>query len=58
MNAYSEIASYTDSRPKTIKYCKTCEKETPHQIRGSEGVVANICVPCLSRALTYELDRD
>lgn len=44
--------------PKTLRYCQTCRKETPHQLRQGAGMVVTICVPCLERALSYELDRD
>jgi hypothetical protein len=33
-----------------------CQRETRHQQREGAGVVATICVPCLERALSYELD--
>jgi len=44
--------------PKTFRYCPLCGKETPHEIREGAGVVATLCVPCLDRAVTYELDRE
>lgn len=44
--------------PKTLRLCRTCGKETPHQLRQGAGVVITLCVPCLERALSYELDRD
>ena len=44
--------------PKTLRYCKLCAKETPHEIREGAGVVATFCVRCVQRALSYELDRD
>ena len=58
MSAWPEPASFQDALPKMIKYCKTCKREAPHQIRGGPGVVAVICVSCLSRALAHELERD
>ena len=48
----------TTAWPKTLRYCRSCEKETPHQLRQGSGVVVMLCVPCLERALSYELDRD
>ena len=48
----------TRAWPKTLRYCRSCGKETPHQLRQGTGVVVTLCVPCLERALTYELDRD
>ena len=44
--------------PKTLRYCQTCHQETPHQLRSGAGAVVMICVACLQRALSYELDRD
>ena len=44
--------------PSTLRFCKVCEGQTPHQVRTGSGVVATICIPCLERALQYELDRD
>lgn len=58
MSSWPEPASFQELLPTTLKFCKICQRETPHQIRGGEGVVAVICIPCLRRALTYELDRD
>jgi hypothetical protein len=58
MTTWIEPAACREALPKTIKYCKTCQAETPHQIRSGPGMVANICVSCLERALAYELDRD
>jgi len=58
MSAWPEPASYRDPQISTMKYCKTCERDTPHQIRGGPGAAANICIACLRRALAHELDRD
>lgn len=58
MSAWPEPASYNEPLPKLMKFCKTCRMETPHQIRSGQGVLATICVPCINRSLTYELDRD
>jgi hypothetical protein len=38
------------SMPKTIRYCKACQKETPHEIVFGGGCVAKICIPCLEQA--------
>lgn len=48
----------TAAWPKTLRYCRTCHKETPHQLREGAGVMVTLCVPCLERALSYEQDRD
>lgn len=58
MSAWPEPASFQEQLPKLIKFCKICRAETPHQIRCGSGVAAVICVACLSRALSHELDRD
>ena len=57
MSAWPEPASYFDPRPKTMRFCRTCGKETPHQIRCGPGLSALICISCLERALAFELDR-
>jgi hypothetical protein len=44
--------------PQIFRYCATCQRETRHQQREGAGVVVTICVPCLERALSYELDGD
>jgi len=44
--------------PKTIRYCKVCRRETPHEILAGSGVVAKVCIPCLEQTERYELDRD
>ena len=58
MSSWPEPASVHEPLPTTIKFCRFCQRETPHQIRGGKGVVAVICIPCLNRALAYELQRD
>ena len=58
MSAWPEPASFQEARPKTMKFCKTCHKETPHELHEGAGVRATICIPCLRRALCYEMDRD
>jgi hypothetical protein len=44
--------------PRILRFCKTCQKQTPHEIRTGAGVAAAICIACLQRALNYELSRD
>jgi hypothetical protein len=58
MCTWPEPASFRNPPPKTIKECMTCQKATPHEIRGGAGVTAAICLSCLDRALTFELNRD
>lgn len=48
----------TTAWPKTLRYCQACHRETPHQLRQGGAAVVTICIPCLERALNYELDRD
>jgi len=45
-------------RPRTLEYCPVCRKQTPHEIREGDGVLAAICICCLERAFAYEMDRD
>jgi hypothetical protein len=44
--------------PKTIRYCPLCGKQTTHEFKEGGGLVATICIPCVERALSYELDRE
>ncbi len=58
MTALSREFRLAADWPKTIRYCRTCQKDTPHEIREGAGVIATFCLPCVDRALSYELDRD
>jgi hypothetical protein len=58
MSSRPEPASFGDLLPKMIKYCKTCRRDTPHEVRGGPGMDVVMCISCLSRALTYEPERD
>lgn len=58
MSTWHQPDSPRNELPKMIKYCKTCQRDTPHQIRAAQGAVVVICIPCLNRALTYDLNRD
>lgn len=58
MSSWPEPASFKEGYPKITKYCKTCRKDTLHEIRMGSGVIATMCIACLERALCYELDRD
>jgi len=40
--------------PKTVQFCKTCGEQTTHEMRPG-GVV---CVKCVGRSVSAELDRD
>ena len=58
MSAWPEPRSYQDPRPKTMKHCRTCGKETPHEIRCGPGLTTLICIACLQRALLFEQEQD
>jgi hypothetical protein len=58
MRAVTRPAGVESGQPRTMKFCKVCHRETPHQIGRGEGVSAVICVPCWLRAVAYELERD
>ena len=58
MSAWPEPASFQEDLPKTMRYCKTCQRDTPHEIRTGSGMTATICIPCLRRAFYYDLERD
>ena len=58
MSAWPEPASFHDGPVKTLKYCKTCQQQTPHEVRRGQGVTAALCIDCLRRALSFESDRD
>jgi len=44
--------------PKTLRFCHLCGKETPHEIREGTDMVVTVCVHCVERAMSYELDRE
>ena len=46
------------SWPRTLRYCKVCQKETTHEMRAGAKVIARMCAECLQRALQHALDRD
>ena len=41
-----------------VRFCRVCQKETPHEIRSGCGLVAKICIPCLEHSMMNELVRD
>jgi len=43
---------------KTLHYCKTCLRETTHEIHQHGGLETANCVPCMERSISYELDRE
>ena len=42
--------------PREIRYCRSCQKETAHEIRFGAGVIATMCVPCLESVLRGQLE--
>ena len=44
-------------QPAALRFCKTCQKKTPHEIRRISDSSIRICVPCLERVVVSELDR-
>jgi len=58
MRLWEERSEPPEVMPKTIRFCRVCQKDTPHEVRSGAGVIARMCIPCLERALTYELDRE
>ena len=53
-----ELPEPIPAPPKTMRFCKVCGRETPHEVRAGNGVVAKICIPCQERELMWNLDRD
>lgn len=58
MQLWEEQPESIPAPPKTIRFCKICDRETPHEVRAGNGIIARICVPCLERERLYDLDRD
>ena len=48
----------TQRSPRVLRLCQRCQRETPHEIHTASGVSVTICMPCLERALNYEMERD
>jgi NMD protein affecting ribosome stability and mRNA decay len=46
------------ARPRVLRYCRHCERETPHEIHAADGMNIAVCVRCVERARFYELERD
>jgi len=49
-------SSKADPLPRTIRFCKVCQKETQHEVRTGAGVVAKMCVDCLYALLNFKGD--
>jgi hypothetical protein len=39
-------------------FCKTCQRETLHEVRSGEGATVKLCIPCLERTMMYALGQD
>jgi hypothetical protein len=46
-----------ERQPTTLRFCKMCQKETPHEIRRISDSSVRFCVPCLEHAGLNDLDR-
>jgi hypothetical protein len=44
--------------PKTIRFCKVCQRETSHEVRRCDSSVVRICTACIERAQAFEQDRE
>jgi hypothetical protein len=44
--------------PRVLRYCRCCERETPHEIHTAHAMDITECICCMQRALMYELGRD
>jgi len=58
MSAWPEPASFRDAGMKASKYCKSCRRQTLHEVRGGRGVTAFLCMECLRRAIAQPSDRN
>jgi hypothetical protein len=38
----------------TMGFCKNCQRETPHEIRGGKGCAVKLCIPCVQRTMMYD----
>ena len=50
-----QLAPIEESNFQTRSFCKTCGKDTPHEVHRGEGLIARLCVPCLVRAMSYDV---
>jgi len=41
-----------------LRYCKYCEKQTPHEVRSGPDGSSEVCSRCREQALLDELDED
>ncbi len=48
----------TTAVPRIVSFCHACAKETCHELREGDGVIAKVCLSCLERELAYLLDLD
>jgi hypothetical protein len=44
--------------PKTLRFCPRCTKQTTHEILENTDLAVTVCVPCVERTMSYELDRE
>jgi hypothetical protein len=53
-NRVEDQVSFT----RILRYCKYCEKETPHEARIGPDGSSEVCIRCRELALMEELDPD
>ena len=41
----------TEKHPSVLRYCVTCQQDTPHELRICECAFVRICARCLERVL-------
>ena len=46
------------ARPRVLRHCSRCQGETAHEIETTDEGSLIFCMPCIERALFYELERD
>ena len=58
MSAAAQPDHGFSARPKMLRHCRHCERETTHEIHSTDGMSIAVCVRCIERARFYELERD
>ena len=56
MDSWPGHASQAAALPRALRFCKICQKETPHEVRTGAGLVARMCVECLNALLNFKAD--
>lgn len=58
MSTTSPQSQAATAFPRILRYCRYCERETPHEIHAVDGMSITVCARCVEHALFYELERD